>query len=71
MNNARQIRDQRGLRIEVVAAQAGLSLLTVRKVECGKSTNSNTLVKLADYYGVTLDQLTGRAPLPEQQKEAA
>ena len=28
-----------------------------------------TLVKLADLYGVTLDQLVGRAPLPERPGE--
>ncbi len=27
------------------------------------------LVKLADFYGVTLDQLVGRAPLPPAEEE--
>ena len=34
-----------------------------------RAPTAPTLVKLADLYGVTVDQLIGRAPLPERTDE--
>ncbi len=50
---------------EVVAVQCGMSSMSYRRYESGeREPNLSKLCVLADYYGVTLDQLAGREPLP-------
>lgn len=44
-----------------VAAETGLVYRTYRRYECGEIEPTLTpLLKLADYFGVSLDYLTGR-----------
>ena len=53
---------------EVVALNGKLASGTYRRYEKGeREPNLSTLCTFADYFGVTLDQLAGRAPLPDQK----
>lgn len=56
------LRAARGLSIEAVAKDAGLSERTVRRIEKGESVALSTVQTLADFYGVPLEQITGSAP---------
>lgn len=47
-----------------VASALGLRRATVSGWERDAEPGAGNLVRLADLYGLTLDQLTGRAPLP-------
>ncbi|WP_295737374.1 helix-turn-helix domain-containing protein [uncultured Oscillibacter sp.] len=50
---------------EVVAVQCGMSSMSYRRYESGEREPSlSKLCVLADYFGITLDQLAGREPLP-------
>ena len=52
---------------EIVAVNCKISFSTYRRYETGEREPSlSTLCAFADYFGVTLDQLAGRAPLPEE-----
>ena len=51
---------------EKAAVQCGISYGTFRRYETGRREPSlSILCAMADGFGVTLDQLAGRAPLPE------
>ena len=53
---------------EVVAVNCKIASGTYRRYEKGEREPSlSTLCTFADYFGVTLDQLAGRAPLPAQE----
>ena len=53
---------------EVVAVNCKIASGTDRRYEKGeREPNLSTLCTFADYFGVTLDQLAGRAPLPDQE----
>lgn len=52
---------------DTVSKAVGISAKTYERYEKNeRNPDAPILVKLADFYGVTLDQLVGRAPLPEQ-----
>ena len=52
---------------EKAAVQCGISYGTFRRYETGRRIpNLLILCAMADAFGVTLDQLAGRAPLPEE-----
>ena len=59
------LRKQRELSREAVARALEMSAMTYQRYEKNlRDPSAPVLVKLADFYGVTLDQLAGREPLP-------
>lgn len=59
---ARAIRQVRGESIEAAAHGAGLTTQSLWRYETGRTAlRLDMLIRLADYYGVTLDALTGRS----------
>lgn len=66
--NLTTLRKARGLSRETVARALGISSMTYQRYEKNlRDPTAPLMVKLADFYGVTLDQLVGRAPLPDQE----
>ena len=52
---------------EVVAVHCGIAGGTYRRYESGERESSLSMFcAFADYFGVTLDQLAGREPLPKE-----
>ena len=65
--NLKACRKARHLSQEVVAVHCGISYSTYRRYESGEHEPTlSTLCTFADYFGVTLDQLAGREPLPTE-----
>lgn len=70
--NLLALRKKRGLSRDVVSKAIGISAKTYERYEKNeRNPDAPVLVKLADFYGVTLDQLVGRAPLPNMTEEGA
>ncbi len=66
--NLKICRKRRNMSQEVVAVNCKIASGTYRRYEKGEREPSlSTLCTFADYFGVTLDQLAGRAPLPAQE----
>ena len=66
--NLLALRKERGLSREAVARALEISSMTYQRYEKDlRDPTAPLMVKLADFYGVTLDQLVGRAPLPDQE----
>ena len=66
--NLLALRKERGLSREAVAMALEISSMTYQRYEKDlRDPTAPLMVKLADFYGVTLDQLVGRAPLPDQE----
>ena len=64
------LRKQRNLSREAVARALEMSAMTYQRYEKNlRDPTAPVLVKLADFYGVTLDQLVGRAPLPPAEED--
>jgi len=56
-----ELKDTRGIMQKDVAAAIGVPLRTYQRYEYGeREPQLSTLVKIADFYGVTLDYLAGR-----------
>ncbi len=67
-DNLRILRKRQELPTEVVAVNCKISHSSYRRYETGEREPSLSVAyALADFYGVTLDQLVGRAPLPEEK----
>ena len=63
------LRKKRKLSREAVARALEISSMTYQRYEKNlREPTAPLMVKLADFYGVTLDQLAGLAPLPEQEE---
>ena len=65
INSLTQIKTLRvkyGLNQKELAQQAGVSQSLIAKIEAGKAKNPtfDTLSKLADVFGISMDELTGR-----------
>ena len=61
----RQCRKSVGLNQQEMAAELGIVFRSYRRYECGDSEPTlSTLVKLADYFQVSLDYLAGRTDTP-------
>ncbi len=68
--NLMTLRKRKGVSREAVARALEISAMTYMRYEKNlRNPDAPLLVKLADFYGVTLDQLVGRAPLPETADE--
>ena len=62
MNRIRNLREDRDLRQIDVAQATGIDQKTLSNYETGKTNpDSYALIKLADYFGVTIDYLVGRS----------
>ena len=61
------LRDERGLTQKEIAQQVGISTLTYQRYEYGtREPKLSALTALADYYGMTLDELVCRE-FPQQE----
>lgn len=70
--NLLTLRTARKLSREKVGRAIDISFKTYERYEKDeRDPSASTLVKLADFFGVTLDQLVGREPLPETDDEGA
>ena len=60
--NLKKLRKQKKLSQEKLARLADISYNTISKIEAGKAKNPTfeTLSRLADIFGVSIDELTGR-----------
>lgn len=60
--NLKKFRKQKKLSQEKLARLLDISYNTISKIEAGKAKNPTfeTLSKLADVFGISIDELTGR-----------
>lgn len=60
--NLKRLRKQKKLSQEKLARLVDISYNTISKIEAGKAKNPTfeTLSRLADVFGVSIDELTGR-----------
>ena len=62
------LRKKKNVSRETVARALEISAMTYQRYEKNlRDPTLPVLISLADYFGVTLDQLAGRDPLPEQE----
>ncbi|MCI8810251.1 MAG: helix-turn-helix transcriptional regulator [Oscillibacter sp.] len=62
------LRKKRGISQKAASEESGVAFRSYRRYEAGEREPSLSIACiLADFYGVTLDQLAGRAPLPEEK----
>jgi transcriptional regulator with XRE-family HTH domain len=61
-SNIKKLRKQEGLSQDKLARLADIPYNTLVKIESGKSSNPTfeTLSKLADVFGISIDELAGR-----------
>lgn len=63
MKNIKQLREQKGVTQTELAKQMGVVRSTICQYEKGvHEPDLETLIKLADYFGVSVDYLLGRQP---------
>ena len=63
-----QLKKENGLLQKEIAASIGISLRSYQRYESGeRKPDSDILEKLADYFNVSLDYLTGRSDNPRRQ----
>lgn len=61
----KELRSKKSLTIAQVSEKLGINTNTYAKYErCERDVSTDTLSKLADFYGVTTDYLLGREPAP-------
>ena len=66
-NNLRILREREGITTTELAKKIGCTINTVFNWENLKTiTSIESLWRLADYFGVTINQICGREPLPEK-----
>lgn len=69
MQKLKELRIERGIQQKDLAATLGIGANTLSQYENGKREPDNkTLVKLADYFGVSVDYLLEHTDMPEKQK---
>ena len=72
LQRLRDLREDRDLRQIDVSRETGIDQKTLSNYETGKTNPaSEALWKLADYFGVTLDELVGRKPPVPTRRELA
>jgi len=65
MNRIRELRENMGLRQIDIARETGIDQKTLSNYETGKTNpDSYALIKLADFFGVSIDYLVGRWDSP-------
>ena len=69
-NRIRDLREDRDLRQTDVSKATGIDQKTLSNYETGKtSPDSYALIRLADFFGVSIDYLVGRTELDIKSKE--
>ncbi len=71
MNRIRELRERKGLRQIDVAEATGIDQKTLSNYETGKTNpDSYALIRLADFFGVSIDYLVGRCDIlfPDNEK---
>lgn len=69
-NRIRDLREDRDLRQADVAEATGIDQRTLSNYETGKtSPDGFALIKLADFFGVSIDYLVGRTDMPKSTPE--
>ena len=64
-----KLRKEKGYLQKEIAAYLNVTVATVSNYEKGVHTpDLNTLIKLADFYGVSLDYLVGRDNVPNRKQ---
>lgn len=62
--NIRKLRKDRGIKQAALASELKIGRQTISAYECGVTLpDIFLLIQIADYFGVTLDELTGRTEL--------
>lgn len=72
MNRIRELREHKGLRQIDVAEVTGIDQKTLSNYETGKTNpDSYALIRLADFFGVSIDYLVGRCDtvIPENDRQ--
>ena len=60
----KELRLRQGFTQKELSAMLGIVLRAYQRYEAGdREPNVDTLIKLADFYGVSMDELLGRTPL--------
>ncbi len=60
-NRIRDLREDKGMRQSDLAKAVGIDQRTISNYEIGKTNpDSDALIKLADFFGVSIDYLLGR-----------
>ena len=60
-----ELKRRKGVMQKDVAASVGVPLRTYQRYERGENEPQlSTLIRIADFYGVTLDYLAGRSDVP-------
>lgn len=68
MKNLKLLREAAGLTRTELAYKLGMSAQSVLNWEKGRGLpRASMLCKIADFFGVTIDQLVGREPAPASQ----
>lgn len=68
MQKLKELRIERGIQQKDLAALLGIGANTLSQYENGKrEPDNNTLVQLADYFGVSTDYLLGRTDTPKKK----
>ena len=69
-NRIRDLREDRDLRQTDVSKATGIDQKTLSNYETGKtSPDSYALIRLADFFGVSIDYLVGRTEIDKKSKE--
>ena len=62
-NRIKDLREDRDMRQSDLANAVGIDQRTISNYETGKTNpDSESLIKLADFFGVSIDYLVGRIP---------
>ena len=70
MNRLRFLRTQRGESLEKIAKYLNVTMQTISNYETEKrDMTPDTIIKLAEYFGVTTDYLLGKSDIKNPEKE--
>ena len=56
----RVLRKEKGLTQKEIAEAVGVSWRAIQDIEAGKNPGYSTMIKIADYFNVSMDYLAGR-----------
>ncbi len=72
MNRIRELREERELRQIDLSHATGIDQKTISNYETGKTNpDSYALIRLADFFGVSIDYLVGRSDTPVYDRDSA
>lgn len=63
MNICKDLRERLGLSLSAMQRESGVAVSTIKAFEYGGVVQPWAVAKIADYFGVTIDELCGRQPL--------